>query len=1035
MNKKFAIVMALFMALAGCTESIEDEIKEIVEIPGCDDSTAMNYDENATNSDACLTELALEQAIMNFLTVIEEGPTDANSSMGLTVTSTTADGSTSNMEMVYSPSGMAIFTSMSGEMDMGGVMMPLSFMSEQTVIPSPDGTDTTVIHMVYMDESQEFIMDNAVPWSVIVADMMSDEDHDDDHDMDGDHDDMDMDGDHDDGDHDMDGDHGDDDHGDDDMDMDMDMDLDMESPDPEDILSGFDVMNSSYALALSTDAGYSFTASMEDTYTDEDGSETTMTTTFTFVLDSTFKVTSISATSDMDSMTVTLLSDAEIAGYFDDDWSSGATEALPFAVMPMDGGHDDHGDDDHDDHGDDDHDDHGDHGDHHDGPTFICGDGTEIPFEYVNDNYADCDDGADEQQYDTDGDEINWFDCMDGSQVWISQVNDGTEDCPDGDDEAPDDHDDHDDHDDYELPSESDMFDMFDADGDGLLTLDEVMNGLDNMEEEIPTPEQALEQGDSDNSSGISWDEFVELWNSDEDEDDPEDNHLNNSPALESDFHEAFNNSDDDGSGELEEEELQDFIDLVSELSSDEHEHDRTFVCSSTVGGSPDTEISFELVNDGTEDCGDGSDEPQDMDPSVDSDGDGITDNDMDNWFDCYNGDQISMTLVNDGTEDCSMGEDEHDSEPWMMFDDCTDMSGSSPDGGSMWECFVDMDDDGTLTSEESMGMWYVCEFITMVDGDMWFCEPQHHEEGLSEGVLSVYFDAADADGDGMLSSDEFSLLYSMFDMGEDVDASVMLAILDSDGDGEVTASEYSDFMNATAGEDTIEGTDWEDFEIMIEMWDADNSGGLNVDELEEMYDSYEDDDHDGHDDHGDGGHDGHDDHGDGGHDDDDDDHDGHDHGDHDGHMHGPLEWLIVEADSMTDMPPIAGDLSNYYAVLSKCTIAEDSEDGSGDDDMMMDMGGSPDLTCGPDIMFTPLSSAGMGSEIMFHDADSSGTLTYGDMIHVSENATSEEWTHVRLYSASADAYSDENPMMTPGFTGLIGMIALLGAALLTRRD
>ena len=56
--------MALFMALAGCTESIEDEIKEIVEIPRCDDSTAMNYDENATNSDACLTELALEQAMI-----------------------------------------------------------------------------------------------------------------------------------------------------------------------------------------------------------------------------------------------------------------------------------------------------------------------------------------------------------------------------------------------------------------------------------------------------------------------------------------------------------------------------------------------------------------------------------------------------------------------------------------------------------------------------------------------------------------------------------------------------------------------------------------------------------------------------------------------------------------------------------------------------------------------------------------------------------------------------------------------------------
>ena len=71
-------------------------------------------------------------------------------------------------------------------------------------------------------------------------------------------------------------------------------------------------------------------------------------------------------------------------------------------------------------------------------PTFICGNGEEIPFDYVNDGGADCADGADEQQYDSDGNEINWFDCMDGSQIWISQVNDGTGDCPDGEDEMPD---------------------------------------------------------------------------------------------------------------------------------------------------------------------------------------------------------------------------------------------------------------------------------------------------------------------------------------------------------------------------------------------------------------------------------------------------------------------------------------------------------------------------------------------------------------------------------------------------------------------
>ena len=69
------------------------------------------------------------------------------------------------------------------------------------------------------------------------------------------------------------------------------------------------------------------------------------------------------------------------------------------------------------------------------GQMFICGNGEEIPFEYVNDDYEDCEDGADEQQYDDNGDPINWFDCDDGSEIWVYQVNDGNEDCPDGEDE------------------------------------------------------------------------------------------------------------------------------------------------------------------------------------------------------------------------------------------------------------------------------------------------------------------------------------------------------------------------------------------------------------------------------------------------------------------------------------------------------------------------------------------------------------------------------------------------------------------------
>ena len=66
--------------------------------------------------------------------------------------------------------------------------------------------------------------------------------------------------------------------------------------------------------------------------------------------------------------------------------------------------------------------------------TFFCGDGSEIPFDWVNDEIDDCEDGADEQQYDENGDPINWFDCMDGTEVWIYNVNDGYPDCSDGDD-------------------------------------------------------------------------------------------------------------------------------------------------------------------------------------------------------------------------------------------------------------------------------------------------------------------------------------------------------------------------------------------------------------------------------------------------------------------------------------------------------------------------------------------------------------------------------------------------------------------------
>ena len=69
-----------------------------------------------------------------------------------------------------------------------------------------------------------------------------------------------------------------------------------------------------------------------------------------------------------------------------------------------------------------------------------------------------------------------------------------------------------------------------------------------------------------------------------------------------------------------------------------------------------------------------------------------------------------------------------------------------------------------------------------------------------------------------------------------------------------------------------------------------------------------------------------------------------------------------------------------------------------------------------------------------FLDADESGTLSDGDMVYINNNGGVEEaWNTVRLYSASAEAYSDENPTL-PGFTGMLATLSLLGAAFVRRQ-
>jgi len=129
------------------------------------------------------------------------------------------------------------------------------------------------------------------------------------------------------------------------------------------------------------------------------------------------------------------------------------------------------------------------------------------------------------------------------------------------------------------------------------------------------------------------------------------------------------------------------------------------------------------------------------------------------------------------------------------------------------------------------------------------------------------------------------------------------------------------------------------------------------------------------------------------------------------------------------------GALDDYSIVLASCTDETDSM-------------GTTTVTCGEDLMSVGLVDAMTNaaeadshsmltnySDIMFFDQDESGTLSEGDLIAVGGNM-SVDWNHVRLHSTSADAYSDENPLhQMPGFTAILGVLSLMGAAMIGRRD
>ena len=128
-------------------------------------------------------------------------------------------------------------------------------------------------------------------------------------------------------------------------------------------------------------------------------------------------------------------------------------------------------------------------------------------------------------------------------------------------------HDEHDDdeHDEHEEEMLMDIFNESDTNNDGLLNLSELghfVEEVNEFEDRIPTPEEALEHHDANNDSHISWDEFWTAWTTegyggDHDDHDGHDGHSGHENNA---THNTTTNETHDDHDEHQEEMLMDFF-------------------------------------------------------------------------------------------------------------------------------------------------------------------------------------------------------------------------------------------------------------------------------------------------------------------------------------------------------------------------------------------------------------------------------------------------------------------------------------------
>ena len=537
-----------------------------------------------------------------------------------------------------------------------------------------------------------------------------------------------------------------------------------------------------------------------------------------------------------------------------------------------------------------------------------------------------------------------------------------------------------------------------------------------------------------------------------------------------------------------------------SEIFDDVNDHDdhgdddseEMFPCD---GGN--TWIPWDWVNDGYEDCEDGSDE-------YDDDG-SDSDNEPGMWM-CDNGEEIPEDWVNDGYEDCEDGSDEYDDDgdddyAFYCSNDgedyaesmggilcpegpgvtpecpngescvCIDVDGSCDDGDDDWGYYADDEDGHDDRSEDDGQCIPDCQGSTCGDdGCGGSCGTCGSDEVCSEGGNCV------DPNDGSDNSDTEDGEDGHDDDDGPPSPEDVMHMTDSDGDGNMSQEEFVTYWNNENPDAPIDSDQsfltTEDVEDLIELCDYDAPSDLidinemqcfidnlvgmmpddeNTPSLDDFF-SHFDTDGDGHltatefidvndvpDDEQDDVHDMFDMY-------DNDDSGGLDHSEFE-----PLYDMMVDSDHDDDSDDDSDDMERNDAtgfVADNQTLnapitdfevhflSDCEEEYDEDEDQMV----QPDLSTCTNEFSIPLNGGDAeGVTITYTDHDGDGLVSPGDEVYVEwSEYDGEEIDKMEIYDNWASQYSSEslaNPPVLPGFGAVLGAIALLGASMASRRD